>query len=154
MELYSKISAELRKARIDYVNQRWSQLYSLEKDAAEEALKMLFLTNAGGAVANLSFIGAIGKNQIHVFAKISLACFILGLIFVGIAKAKQFHHMSRFFKHWKKEVGEYFKDALTWEELDRRDDARAKEDLLDYAFPYASFGCFLIGCAYGFSALL
>lgn len=154
MELFSKISPDLRKARIDYINQRWGQLYELEKDSAQDALKMLFLTNAGGAVANLSFIGAIGKNQIHIFAKISLACFIFGLIFVGISKAKQFHHLSRLFKKWKEEVGQYFTDRLPWEELDRRDDARAREDILDYAFPYAAFACFLIGCAYGFSALL
>lgn len=154
MEHFTKISPELRKARIDYINQRWGQLYSLEKDTGEDALKMLFLTNAGGAVANLSFIGAIGKNQIHVCAKISLACFILGLIFVGISKAKQFHHMSRLFKRWKEEVGQYFKDELTWEEVDGRDDARAKEDFLDYFFPYAAFACFLIGCGLGFSALL
>lgn len=154
MEHFSKITPELRKARIDYINQRWGQLYELEKDSAEDGIKMLFLTNAGGAVANLSFIGAIGKDQIHAFAKISLACFILGLIFVGISKAKQFHHMSRLFKKWKEGVGLYFKDEITWEKLDSQDDERAKEDILDYAFPYAAFACFLIGCGYGFFALL
>jgi hypothetical protein len=50
MELYSKISTELQKARLDYINTRWGQQYSLQKDTADEALRLLFLTNAGGAV--------------------------------------------------------------------------------------------------------
>jgi hypothetical protein len=154
MELFSKTSPELRKARIDYINRRWGQLYALEKDTGEDALKMLFLTNAGGAVANLSFIGAIGKEKIHSFAKISLICFVVGLIFVGISKAKRFHYMSGLFKEWREDAGKYLKDELSWEELDQRDTTRTKDDLLAYVFPYTSFACFLIGCAYGLSALL
>ncbi len=154
MEYYSKITPELRKARLDYINQRWGQLYELEKETAQDAIKMLFLVNAGGAVANLSFIGAIGSSSIDDFAKYSLACFLVGIILVGFSKAKQFHHMSRLFKHWKRDTSAYFKDKITWESLDSEDDKRAAEDIVDYVLPYGAFAAFLAGCAYGFSALL
>ena len=45
------------KQQTEYINERWSQLYELEKEWGKEAIKYLMLTNAGGAVATLSFIG-------------------------------------------------------------------------------------------------
>jgi len=57
MEPFSKQDPALRKILGGYINQRWEQLYELEKEWGERALKYLLLTNAGGAIATLSFLG-------------------------------------------------------------------------------------------------
>lgn len=151
---FSQTPPELRKERIDHINMRWEQLYELEKETGQTALHYLFLTNAGGAAATLAFIGSIGKNNIGIEVKIALGLFVLGLILSGISRAKQFHHMSGLFKHWKSLVSLYFSDKKTWDEIDVEDDAKAVDDFWDYTIPYASFVCFIGGAAVGFIALL
>ena len=151
---FSETSPELRKERIDHINLRWGQLYELEKETGQTALHYLFLTNAGGAAATLAFIGSIGRNNIEFEAKIALGLFVLGLIFSGISRAKQFYHMSGLFKNWKSLVSSYFSDKKTWEEVGAEDDTKAVDNFWDYGIPYISFGCFIGGSAVGFIALL
>jgi hypothetical protein len=145
---------ELRKERISHINTRWEQLYELEKEFGLTALSYLFLTNSGGAAATLAFIGSIGKDAIGLGAKVALALFVCGVILSGVSRAKQFHHMSSLFSNWKRLVSEYFAGKKTWEEINREDDDRARDDFLDYAFPYASFLCFILGSGAGFYALI
>ena len=70
-----------------------------------------------------------------------------------MSRAKQFHHMSRLFKNWKKLVADYFAGTKRWEEIIILDNGMAKEDFWDYAIPYASFACFITGSIMGFIAL-
>lgn len=154
MERYSQSSPELQKVRLDHANQRWKQLYELEKESAAEGLKYLLLVNAGGAVATLSFIGAIGKDAVSDLPKVALGCFAFGVACVGVTRAIEFHHMNRLFREWKAGVELYFKDEKTWEILSGDDDNRAQWRPIHYMVPYTSFALFLIGCACGFVALL
>ena len=151
---FSQTPEPARKQHIDYINNRWKQLYDLEADSGKSALHYLFLVNAGGAATTLAFIGAIGANKIGLGAKFSLAFFVVGLILFGISKAKTFHHMSGLFKHWKSLVNDYFSDKIPYEEILQRDNKKAVEDIWDYVFPYASFACFIIGSFIGFCALI
>jgi len=50
---------ELHKARIEYVNRRWRDLYERQLDVGDRVIKYLILINSGGAVAVLSFMGAM-----------------------------------------------------------------------------------------------
>ena len=58
MTTYSKFDQDKKDILNIYINRRWEQLYGLEKEWGERTLKFLFLTNSGGAIATLSFIGA------------------------------------------------------------------------------------------------
>jgi hypothetical protein len=80
------------------INERWRQLHALEKEWAERAVQYLFLTNAGGAIATLSFLGASEKAFNRTGLKWSLALFVAGLILVGFVIAKTYYHMSGLFK--------------------------------------------------------
>ena len=153
MELFSKQDPEVRRSLNEYINQRWGQLYELEKEWGERAIRYLLLTNSGGAVATLSFLGASQTALNKLGAKISLALFVFGIFFVGISVAKIFHHMSGIFKAWKTDVENYHSDKITWEHLVGEDKKRSVEDFWDYAFPYASFVCFIAGCISGAFAL-
>ena len=152
--IFSQTPPEKRQGQIDYINTRWKQLYELEKESGQTALQYLFLTNAGGAATTLAFIGALGASKVGFGVKLSLAFFVVGLILLGVSRAKQFHHMSGLFKHWKSLVSAYFSDKTTYDYIITEDNKKAVEDIWDYVFPYASFGCFIIGSVIGFFSLI
>jgi hypothetical protein len=153
MEKYSETDPEVRNQRFEYVNIRWGQLHSLEKDWGEKAIRYLLMTNSGGAIATLSFLGASETAASIPFTKIALFLFLFGVFLVGVSTAKQFHYMSYLFEAYKKDVNEYFSDNKSWEQVCSGDDDRAVEDIFDYIIPYASFGCFISGCILGACAL-
>jgi hypothetical protein len=144
-------SLEQRQAQLAYITHRWRQLYELEKEASQTALQNLFLANAGGAAATLAFIGA---SKAGSGAKWALGSFGLGLILLGFGYAKQFHHMSGLFEHWKSLVGEHYSGKKSYDQIVSEDTKKAVRDLWDYFFPYTSFGCFIVGSIVGFWSLM
>ena len=153
MAKLSEVDPGTRETLLNHINRRWGQLYDLEKEWGEKANRYLLLTNAGGAIATLSFLGASSQALNRPSAKVALLFFVVGVVLVGIGTAKQFHHMSGLFKAYKQDVERYFADRITWEHLNYQDRARAKPDFIDYAVPYTSFGCFIGGCVAGAIAL-
>ena len=149
MELFSKQDAVVKQCLNGHINQRWVQLYELEKEWGERALKYLLLTNSGGAIATLSFLGASPETINLLGAKIALFLFVFGVFLVGISTAKTYHHMSNLFAAWRIDVNNYYSDKVTWEHLQEEDKKRATESFWDYAFPYISFGCFIAGSISG-----
>ena len=57
---FSSYPQEFKNNQVNIINQRWKQLYELEKEWADKATKYLFLTNSGGSIAVLSYMGAAG----------------------------------------------------------------------------------------------
>lgn len=153
MELFSKQDPAVRQNLNEHINQRWKQLYELEKEWGERALRYLLMTNSGGAITTLSFLGAY-KGALNLSGvKISLTLFVVGIFLVGISTAKTFHHLSGLLKKFKIDVDHYYADKITWYHLHEEDKVRAVEDKWDYIIPYASFGCFIAGCISGALAL-
>jgi hypothetical protein len=149
MELFSKQDPAVRQSLNAHINQRWGQLYEHEKEWGERALRYLLLTNSGGAIATLGFLGGSPTAINLLGAKIALFLFVLGVFLVGVSTAKQFHHMSNLFKSWKYDVDNYYADKITWEHLHSEDKRRAAEDFWDYLIPYSAFGCFIGGSISG-----
>lgn len=153
MDKFSQLDQIVRDRLISHINQRWRQLYELEKEWGERALKYLFLTNSGGAIATLSFLGAYDKALNLAGTKIALFLFVFGVILAGISTAKTFHHMSRLLKEYKQGVNHFYGDKISWEYLTEEDEKRAKASFWDYAIPYASLACFVGGNVAGAIAL-
>lgn len=149
----SEASPELRQEQCAYINTRWKDLYTVQGAAAKAAQQYLFLTNAGGAAATLAFIGAVGASKIAVGAKVSLIFFVMGLIFVGISRAKEFHRIMRVFAEWQSLANAYFKNEMAYESIIEIDKRTAVETFWDYFFPYAAFICFIAGAIFGLLAL-
>jgi hypothetical protein len=149
MHLFSKCPPDVRPIIEGHINQRWGQLYELEKEWGERALKYLLMTNSGGAIATLSFLGASQVAIQMTGAKVALFLFVLGVVLVGASTAKQFHHMSRLFTGWKADVANYYSDKVTWGHVQEQDKCRAVNDLWDYLFPYGAFLSFIGGCIAG-----
>lgn len=147
------MTSDLNQRQDAFVNVRWGQLYALEKDWGERALRYLLLTNFGGAVATISFLGASEQARVLLGVKVSLGLFLVGIILVGVSTAKTLHRMSWLFKEWKSAVNHYNAGRVSWDHLIEEDNKRAVESFWDYAIPYTSFGCFILGCVLGPFAL-
>lgn len=154
MQPFSAQDPSSRQILANQINQRWGQLYELEKGWGDKALKYLLLTNSGGAIATLSFLGASPTALSIAGAKVALSLFLIGLVLVGATIAKTFHHMSNLLRRWKSDVESYYSGKITWQYLQDEDKARAVTDIWDYILPYSAFICFVGGCIVGAYSLL
>ncbi len=139
---------EVQQFRFNFINARWAQLNALTKEWSDKAVSYLMLTNAGGAVAVLSFM-ASDKVREMPGPKIALCCFSAGVIFTGILVAKQLHRVERVFKDYRKDSTRYLIDQIEWLALTTDDDNRAKPSFWDYAWGYLAFALFFGGCVAG-----
>jgi hypothetical protein len=154
MEKYSELSPEKQASFLGRVNQRWGQLHALEKDWGEKAYKYLFLTNSGGVVATLTFLGAKPDNLDFTAAKLALMLFVVGVVITGIATAHRLHRTSWLFKSYRQDSQDYFQGKLTWEQLYKLDEDRATQpNAWSYLLPYSCLATFIAGCAAGGFAL-
>lgn len=140
------LSPDLRNSRDNHINNRWSQLYSLSKDSGESVIKYLFATNAGGAIAVLTYLGAIASNgEAQLLVKLSVVIFFIGIIFVGIYKAYMVHSFESLFAHYQLLVSEYYDDKIGWGALTISDEIKVGKPIAPYIFGYISFFSFIIG---------
>ena len=153
MAKYSESNEPDKKVFREFISQRWFQLYNLDKDWAERALKYLLLTNAGGAIATMSFIGA-SKVRVQMGTKLALSLFLAGIIIVGILIAKTYHHMAGLFRNWKMDSDKYLKDKISWDELIEADKNRSQDSKADIFLAYLGGACFIAGVIFGICSLL
>jgi hypothetical protein len=151
---FSDEEPPVQQYRFGHISARWSQLNGLTKDWTDKAVSFLMLTNSGGAVAVLSFMGASDKVREMVGPRIALGCFSLGVICTGILVAKQFHRFERVFTGYRKEAQEYLADRIEWGVLTSNDDNRVKPRPMDYVLGYIPFALFIGGCITGAISLL
>lgn len=130
---------------IERINQRWGQLYQLEKEWGERCLSYLMVTNAGGAIATLSFLGASDRALGMGGVKFALGLFVLGIVLVGVCIARAYHHMSGLFHAWKRDTDHFFQGRITRQHLHDSDNARAQDSIWDFVLGYVAFGCFILG---------
>lgn len=142
------------KQQRTYINQRWGQLYELDKEWGKEAIKYLLLVNAGGAVATLSFIGTSDVVRAAVTPKIALLLFFLGLMCSGLMIAYAYETMSRLFGRWQQDVEAHDRKEITYDELLRRDKERATSGVVDRILGYTSLLSFALGFLVGAAGLL
>lgn len=143
-----------RSGRLKYVDTRWEQLLRLVEESEFRALKYLTLTNAGGAVATISFLGASESVRKLLLPKISLGFFIVGLLAVGVLVALSAHKMAYLFREWKLTANKYISNETTWGVLLEEDSARIKKGHLTIiSFAYIAFVCFIAGALVGLWAL-
>lgn len=142
---------EQQQSRSDYVSARWEQLYELQKDAGDDAIKYLFTVNSGGAIGTLAYIGAISKNTevIPQLVKFSILSFFIGIILVGIHKAYSAHYNESLFSKYQKLTADYHNSKISYEQLCSFDDENVGDSIIPYAIAYASFGMFILGCFLG-----
>jgi hypothetical protein len=145
---FSQEPDHVRQYRFNLISARWAQLNALTKDWSDKAVSYLMLTNAGGAVAVLSFM-ASDKVREMPGPRIALSCFAAGVIVTGILVAKQLHRFEAILKGYVKDSTRYLADQIEWDTLTTDDDSRAKPSVMDYAWGYVAFILFIGGCVAG-----
>ncbi|MGQ2979326.1 MAG: hypothetical protein ACT6Q9_06480 [Polaromonas sp.] len=154
MERYSELTTERKEYFIGRVNHRWAQLHAIEKEWGDRAYKFLLLTNAGGAIATLSFLGAKPDDLLIFYTKLALGMFMTGVVFTGIATAQRLHRAGRLLNRYRADTEKFFGDQLSWIDLYKSDEKRALTfNLWNYLLPYTSFFAFIAGVAAGGVAL-
>lgn len=149
-QLWSRTEPAQQKVQAEYIDKRWRQLYELEFGRADAVISYLMLANSGGAVATLSFMGAMHTVSPIPGAPAMLAVFILGFTLVGVLRAVQYHRMAWLFSRWRADVTETFGDGLSFAELIERDEKRAKEMPIAHAIGWLAFVCFIAGAVIGY----
>lgn len=140
---------EQRSHRIDYSTQRWKQLHALEKECAETAIKYLLLTNSGGAVTVLSFMGASEKARTSPGAIVALACFVIGVVLVGVFNIIRYYKVASLFREWRRGSENYFDGKVDWKILTDDDNKRSYKNRSLHIVGNLSFVAFVIGAILG-----
>ncbi|MGD2118240.1 MAG: hypothetical protein PVG66_07770 [Chromatiales bacterium] len=150
----SETQEPVRSARLKYVDIRGEQLLRLVEESELRTLKYLTLSNAGGAAATLSFLGASEKARLLLLPKFSLSLFIIGVVLVGVLNALSTHKMSNLFHGWKHDSNKYISNESTWGALRDEDEDRVQRGrCLIICIAYISFFCFIAGAFVGLWAL-
>ena len=148
---------EDRQNIFNRIDQRWRQLYELEKQWGEEAFKFLFLINSGGSIAMLSFIGAFSGGTNKIYLKVALGFFVAGVILVGICLARTVHQMNYLFRSYRIDVNKFLSNEICRETLEERDEKRTApscwKTFWSNFWPYSAFACFIGGSIIGGIAL-
>lgn len=154
MEKYSEQSPDRKNYLMERVNRRWAQLHALEKEWGDRAYKFLLLTNAGGAIATLSFLGAKPEGLLIFYAKLALGMFMAGVVLTGVATAHRLHRSGQLLNKYRADSEKFFSDHLTWIDLYKMDEQRALAfNPWNFILPYSSFLAFILGIATGGFAL-
>ena len=139
-----------RKARENFIEHREKQLQNITVSAAETGVKYLFTTNAGGAIAILTYLGAIATNPNPAQTlKISLVLFFFGVILIGIYHVLLVETYGNIFKKFQESTKNYFADKKEWDEYFSEIQAHVKPNNIPRILLYTSFGCFIFGCVFG-----
>jgi hypothetical protein len=149
------VTDEMRKVRSSFINSRWTQLHGLAKETGDAAVKYLFTTNSGGAVAVLAYLGSLAtKGPTPLSAKISLIFFFAGIVFIGAYKAYMVHNHEGLYDHYKILVSQYYEGKIGWGALTKSDETKVGNSMAPYIFGYLSFACFIGGCISGAVGIL
>jgi hypothetical protein len=146
---FSQEQPHFQQYRYGLITARWAQLNALRKEWIDKAVSFLVLTNAGGAVAVLSFMGTSDEVRRMCGPRFALGCFAFGIIVAGIFIATQFHRLDSLFFGYHVDSERYLSDQIEWDALRTRDDDRSRTSFMDYFWPYVSFILFIAGCVAG-----
>jgi len=149
MTKWSEHSEENKKAFNEWAERRSNQLLRLVEDTELRILRYLMVTNSGGAIALLSFLGTSEYARSLPGLKFSLALFIIGIIICGVLATYGAHHMSHLFRDFKKDLSDFYEDEYEWKEFFDRDSGRSKYAGWVLPLAYIAFGCFIVGSSIG-----
>ena len=139
-----------------YIDNRQAFLLQLLLVWVDRVLQYLFLTNSGGAVAILSFMGASDTVRSMSGPKWALAFFLLGLILLGVLSAYQLYRASMLSQKWRSDSADFLTKQITWQYLVNEDQKRSKivTTWIGHTLGFASFGCFCVGAVIGVFLLI
>jgi hypothetical protein len=107
------------------------------------------VTNAGGAITTLCFLGASDRALQLPGVKWALVLYVAGIVLVGVGIAKTYHDVYRLYRGYNQDAKAFLEEKITWEHLHECDIARLPNRLWDHIIGYVAFGCFILGSLIG-----
>lgn len=149
MERHFDVPDDRRLQREKYLSDRWLQLNTLGKEWGDRAAKYLLMTNAGGAIAMLSFLGTYDKALSILAVKVALTFFLAGIVVAGVWIAFMVHHLEAAMTGIDNDTGSLYRHEIDYATVIARDNERTGEKKRRLILPYLSFSCFIAGCSIG-----
>jgi hypothetical protein len=150
---FTELNEEKQLFAFTRIEEHTKKVQNDSLSSLEAAINYLFLTNSGGAVAVLGFLGTSQRATNRLGPLTALAFFAIGLILVGVIKAFRLHYSAKFLKSWTEQVNKFLRGEINWEEAMERCTEVAREPLWPYVVGYSSFLCFVVGASIGFGLL-
>ena len=85
----------------EYYSERFWQLHKLHTDYAKMCWQFLIVVNGGGAVATLTYIGAVDELRKALWIYWALTGYVVGIVLVGAALAHQVLKFELMLKAWR-----------------------------------------------------
>ncbi len=150
MTLHSEFPEDFKEETVDRIDKRWAQLNQLTLDYTERCIRYLFITNTGGALAIITYIGAAGVSAANPHHKSALVLFVAGIIYAGLLNVLLLKFTASLTKDWRTDSGDYYSDKIHYDELWALDDARSIDgDKKYYYLGYCAFAFFIVGALTG-----
>ncbi len=142
---YSEMDEKWKEKSDGYIHSRWKQLNDLTREYTTYATKYCFATNAGGAVALLSYFGVVGGALDLPNLKYALCIFLVGILFAAGPILILLHEFVHLLREWGIDSRKFRKGAIGYKVLLENDDRRIKESTAAWVTGYISLGCFAVG---------
>jgi hypothetical protein len=145
-------SGEQGEVRRKYVVDRWQDLADNVSTRVDAMVAFLMLVNSGGAIAVLSFMGAMKTLHPVPGAPVMLGVFLVGIVFVGALRFLHYYRIVWLFRAWRRDATEFFEDRIGWDDLLTNDRHRSRRFWLADVIGILAFACFLAGIGLGYRA--
>ena len=149
MTLHSEFDDKFKKETVARIDNRWAQLNQLTQDFADRCIRYLFITNAGGVVTIITYIGSAGIDAANAHHKSALILFVAGLVYAGVLNVLLLRFSDSLTLDWKRESRDYYDDKIHYSDLFDRDDDRAEKGEQYYYVGYCAFAFFIFGACIG-----
>ncbi len=142
----NSVPLEHRERMLDALRRHGELLREHHKNTAERAERFLLLTNAGGVVTTISFMGALPELRSSAGAWNVLAAFVVGVVLCGILAAINYHTAMGHFQGWMTDLDRAVKAQIDMEEPAKNLNAAIRR--MKYPAPvvgWLAFFAFIIG---------
>lgn len=150
---FGDLNEEEKHCAFTRIDAQTAKVRSEVMSSVDAAINYLFLSNAGGAVAVLSFVATTAGGKNLQSPLVALGFFSLGLILVGVIKAYRVHYFTRRSIAWSSGADRFFAGDVDWEGLNAAYSKAATEARWPYCVACASFACLALGGGIGLCLL-
>ena len=123
-------------------------LRKLLTDSADRAQRFLILTNGGGLIATLSFMGAAQTVRENRMSWCVAGCFFVGVVLVGFLSAVNYHQSKNMMWEWISDTDAALQSKIDADEPIRRLNATFQtfgRGTLPALLGWAAFIAFIVG---------
>jgi hypothetical protein len=131
-------------------DERWEQLNSLILSVISDGVKYLFLVNAGGCIAMLTFLGTSSELRDEEWTWNVLYILFVGVVFVGVLHFSRYHVLTYLQDKWNHDVVKFYEGITDYDALSSNDDKRVNKTQWILVFAYLAFACFIFAGYVGF----